>query len=59
MRLVLAESGKGGIAVKADGDVVSLFSGDGHARVLVGMALPMGEVGTRPSTSSLLVANRP
>lgn len=42
MRLILSESGKSGIAIKPDGDMVSVFSSEGNARVMVEVAVAAG-----------------
>jgi hypothetical protein len=42
MRLLLTEDGKSGVAVKPDGDIVSVFSGEGNARTLVEAAISIG-----------------
>lgn len=42
MRLFLSKDGQSGVAVKPDGDIVSVFSGGGQARVLVETAIEVG-----------------
>lgn len=44
MRLFLSESGKSGVAVKADGDIVSLFSDEKAGRTIVEIAVANGGI---------------
>ena len=42
MRLFLTDTGNSGVAVKADGDMVSVFSAEGNGRTLVEVAIASG-----------------
>ncbi len=55
MRLILSESGQSGVAIKPDGDIVSLFSSEGSGRSVVEVAIAAG--GTRADAFDTVLAH--